>query len=57
LNCNDKNWDWNVYWLGVADENGLVEAPGLIAVKPGLIRIVATRHNCRPELLWIDLTE
>jgi len=53
----DHNWSWNEYYSGIADENGAVEIPALYAVEKGLLRIVATRHNCRPALYWIDLTE
>ena len=51
-----KNWQWNRSWVGMTDENGLVKMPGLYDVQSGHIRIVATRHNCRPALFKIPIT-
>lgn len=51
-----KNWDWEKYWVGMTDASGKVWMPGLTIVNPDLLRVVATRHNCRPALFWIDLS-
>jgi len=54
--ADGKNWDWEKYWVGMTDADGKVWMPGLTVVNPDLLRVVATRHNCRPGMCWVDLS-